>query len=158
MRSLSIRRESIESRNAYELIDALNAELAHRYPDPGASYFRLHAEEVVPGRGAFLIARSERTPVGCGAIRRIDPATAEIKCMYVPPKHRGAGIGRELLQKLEIISRELGVVRIVLEVGERQSEALHLYRNFGFTLTPSFGEYVGSRVSVCMEKQLAPAK
>ena len=154
MRSLAVRRESIESRDAYELIMALNAELAHRYPEPGANHFRLDADEVLPGRGAFVIARSERTPVGCGAIRRMDAATAEIKRMYVVPKHRGLGVGHAILQKLETVARELGVTRIVLETGERQPESVLLYQRFGFVRIPLFGEYVSSPLSVCMEKTL----
>ena len=154
MRSLVIRRESIESQDASALIAALNAELSHRYPEPGANHFRLDAQEVAPGRGAFLIARSERQPVACGAIRRLDVATAEIKRMYVLPKHRGLGVGRELLQHLEVVARELAVERIVLETGVRQPEALALYKRAGFAEIPRFGEYEGSNLSVCMEKRL----
>src|SRR5688572_18192676 len=127
MRSLVIHRESIESQDASALIAALNAELAHRYPEPGANYFRLDASEVAPGRGAFLIARSDRQPVGCGAIRKLDEASAELKRMYVLPKHRGQGVGRDLLQHLETVGRELGVSRLVLETGTRQPEAMALY-------------------------------
>jgi len=156
MRSLTIRRESIESHEASGLIAALNAELAHRYPEPGASHFRLEASEVAPGRGAFLIARSERTPVGCGAIRRLDAGTAEIKRMYVLPNHRGRGVGRELLQHLEAIARELGAQRIVLASGVRQPESLALYKHCGFAEIPLFGEYLDSPLSVCMEKHLSP--
>ena len=158
MRSLAVRRESIESRDAYELIMALNAELAHRYPEPGANHFRLDADEVMPGRGAFVIARTERTPLGCGAIRKMDAATAEIKRMYVVPKHRGLGVGHAILQKLEAVARDLGVTRIVLETGERQPESVLLYQRFGFVQIPWFGEYIGSPLSVCMEKTLPPAK
>lgn len=158
MRSLVIRRESIESHDASELIAALNAELSHRYPEPGANHFRLHAEEVVPGRGAFLIARVERIPVGCAAIRRMDAVTAEIKRMYVIPKHRGLGIGRELMQHLEHVALELGVQRIVLETGVRQPESLALYKRMGFEQIPLFGEYLGSSLSICMEKRVAPQR
>ncbi len=154
MRSLVVHRESLESRAAYELITALNAELSHRYPEPGATHFRLSAEEVAPGRGAFMIARSENIPVGCGAIRRLDATTAEIKRMYVAPNHRGVGIGREILKKLETIALDLGVHRLVLETGPRQPESIALYRRCGFVEIPPFGEYVDSPLSLCMEKSL----
>jgi GNAT superfamily N-acetyltransferase len=159
MRQLTVRRESIESRDAHELIMALNAELSHRYPEPGANHFRLDAEEVLPGRGAFVIARTDqRMPVGCGAIRRMDAATAEIKRMYVIPKHRGMGAGRAILEKLEQVALELGVTRIVLETGERQPEAIALYEHGGFARIPLFGEYADSPISVCMEKVLPLAR
>jgi GNAT superfamily N-acetyltransferase len=159
MRQLTVRRESIESRDAHELIMALNAELAHRYPEPGANHFHLDVEAVLPGRGAFVIARSEqRIPIGCGAIRRMDSTTAEVKRMYVVPKHRSMGAGRAILEKLEQVAHELAVQRIVLETGERQQEAIALYEHCGYVKIPLFGEYADSPLSVCMEKTLAPAK
>jgi GNAT superfamily N-acetyltransferase len=159
MRLLVVRRESIESRDAHVLIMALNAELAHRYPEPGANHFRLDIEEVLPGRGAFVIARADqRIPIGCGAIRRMDTTTAEVKRMYVVPKHRGMGVGRAILEKLEHVARELAVTRIVLETGERQPESIALYQHCGFVKIPLFGEYVDSPLSICMEKTLASAK
>jgi GNAT superfamily N-acetyltransferase len=88
----------------------------------------------------------------------MDTSTAEIKRMYVMPNHRGMGAGRAILEKLEQVARELGVVRIVLEAGERQPEALALYGHCGYRKIPLFGEYVASPLSVCMEKPLAPAK
>jgi putative acetyltransferase len=159
MRLFTVRRESIESREAHELIMALNAELSHLYPEPGANHFRLDVQEVMPGRGAFLIARTEqRVAVGCGALRRVDSQTAEIKRMYVSPRHRGAGVGRAIVEKCEQVARELGVSRIVLETGERQPEALTLYAHCGFARIPAFGEYENSPLSICMEKVLPPAK
>jgi len=159
MRLLAVRRESIESRDAHVLIMALNAELAHRYPEPGANHFHLDVEEVLPGRGAFVIARAEqRLPIGCGAIRRMDPATAEIKRMYVVPQRRSMGVGRAILEKLEHVALELAVSRIVLETGERQPEAIALYEHCGYVRIPLFGEYADSPLSICMEKSLARAK
>jgi putative acetyltransferase len=155
VRDLSVHRESIESRAAFELIAALDAELSHRYPEPGANHFRLEAEEVAPGRGAFLIARAARLPVGCGAIRRLDADTAEIKRMYVVPNQRRIGVGRKILERLEAIAAELHVQRIVLETGARQPESVALYRSYGFIDIPPFGEYIGSPLSLCMEKRLA---
>jgi putative acetyltransferase len=46
------------------------------------------------------------------------------------------------------------VRRLVLETGERQPEALALYRRAGFEVSPAFGEYLDSRLSVCMGKEL----
>ena len=159
MRLLAVRRESIESRDAHVLIMALNAELSHRYPEPGANHFHLDIEEVLPGRGAFVIARAEqRVPIGCGAIRRMDSTTAEIKRMYVVPQRRGMGAGKAILEKLEQVAHELAVTRIVLETGERQPEAIALYEHRGFVKIPPFGEYTDSPLSVCMEKTLTPAK
>jgi GNAT superfamily N-acetyltransferase len=153
--AIEIRREEITSAVAGGMIAALNGELSSLYPEQGANHFRLDLEEVVEGRGAFLVAYSSGKPLGCGAIRRLDGNTAEIKRMYVEPSARGRGVGRVVLRALEAEARRLeGVDRIVLETGERQLEALGLYRSAGFVRIPAFGEYVGSPLSVCMEKRI----
>lgn len=93
--------------------------------------------------------------MGCGAIRRLNDAEAEIKRMYVVPGMRGQGLGRSIVAALEEIAAGLGVSRLVLETGERQPEAIALYSGAGFSRIPAFGEYVGSAFSVCMAKDLA---
>ena len=61
-----------------QLIRALNAALEARYPEDGANFFRLDAEEVTEGRGGFFVAYIDRNPVGCGAVRRIEPGVFEL--------------------------------------------------------------------------------
>jgi len=152
--SVEIRREDILSPVVQRLISALNAELDARYPEEGANHFRLDPEEVADGRGAFLVAYLDGKPVGCGAVRRIEPGVAEIKRMFVAPEARGRGVGRHVLLELEAEAQRLGATRLVLETGPRQPEALALYIRAGFIEIPLFGEYIGSEFSVCMAKQL----
>ena len=76
------------------MIEALNGELSGRYPEAGANHFRLDAGEVADGRGAFLVAYAGSQPVACGAIRRLDAGTAEIKRMYVAPPSAARGSPR----------------------------------------------------------------
>src|SRR5687767_14312123 len=104
---LEIRREEINSTVAARLISALNAELSLRYPEEGANHFRLDSNEVEQGRGAFLVAYALGKAVGCGAIRRLDSNTAEIKRMYVNPAARGHGVARAVLAALEAEARHL---------------------------------------------------
>jgi GNAT superfamily N-acetyltransferase len=151
---IAIRRAHLLSPLASELILALNSELTERYPEDGANFFHLAADEVSEGRGGFFIAYSADTPVGCGAVRVIEPSVAEIKRMYVAPGARGRGIGRRILDTLEIEARQLGARRIVLETGPRQPEAIALYSQADFVEIPLFGEYVGSQFSICMAKDL----
>jgi GNAT superfamily N-acetyltransferase len=152
--SIEVRREEISSVVVQQLIAALNLELEARYPEEGANFFRLDAEEVADGRGAFLVAYLDGRAVGCGAVRRNEPGVAEIKRMYVAPEARGRGVGRRMLDELEAVARQLGVRRLVLETGPRQPEALALYRHAGFVDIPLFGDYVGAEFSVCMAKEL----
>jgi putative acetyltransferase len=152
--AVSVVRADILSPIAQELIRALNAEMTARYPEDGATFFRLDADEVAEGWGAFLIAYLGPRPVACGAVRRIDEGVGEIKRMYVSSDVRGRGIGRAVLAALEAEARGLGLRRLLLETGIRQAEALALYRRAGFSLIPPFGEYVHSPLSACMAKDL----
>jgi putative acetyltransferase len=155
-RELEVRREELVSPVAAALITALNSELAAMYNNPAANHFRLEATEVAPGNGAFLVAYNNGAPVGCGAIRRLDERTAEIKRMYVAPEWRGRGVGRVVLEALEAEGRQLGVVRMVLETGTLQDRALAMYRSCGYAVIPAFGEYVGApATSICMGKELS---
>jgi GNAT superfamily N-acetyltransferase len=155
MSDLRLESVALDSPTARPLIHALNAELMQRYPEEGAKHFRLDPAEVADGRGAFLIAFHNEVAVGCGAVRLISETDAEIKRMYVTPVCRGQGIGGVILEALEAHARRLGASRLVLEAGERQPEALALYRRAGFIPIPNFGEYANSPLSLCMAKDIA---
>jgi putative acetyltransferase len=152
--AITIQRVELLSPAAQALIAALNAELSSIYLEQGATHFRLDPDEVADGQGAFLVATRAAKAVGCGAVRRIDGQTGEIKRMYVPPEERGKGLSRLLLNALESEARKLGLSRVVLETGVRQLAALALYEKAGFSRIEPFGEYIGSPLSVCMAKDL----
>jgi GNAT superfamily N-acetyltransferase len=150
----TIAREPLSSPDAQRLIASLNAELSVIYPNPADNFFELAEEQTAGDRGVFLLARVDGRPVGCGALRRIDTTTGEIKRMYVAPAARGTGLGRRLLDELERHARGLGLRRLVLETGPRQPEAIGLYQRAGFARIPCFGEYRHAPLSVCMAKPL----
>ena len=154
--AIRVERADIRSPEAFALISALNAELTAAYSDtPGANHFRVDADEVAPGRGAYLIAWRAAMPIGCGAVRRYDEETAEIKRMYVVPSERSNGVGRRIVGALEREARALGVARVLLETGTRQEAAIALYEKLGFARIPPYGEYMASAAtSVCMQKRL----
>jgi GNAT superfamily N-acetyltransferase len=138
---------------ARALMAALDAHLAALYP-AAENFTELAPEEVSGGRGVFLVAQEDGAVVACGAVRFRDGTTAEVKRMWVRPESRGHGHARALLGELERWAADQGAQRLVLETGERQAEALGLYRSSGFTPIPCFGEYAASASSICMEKRL----
>jgi putative acetyltransferase len=152
--SLSISAEAFDSRDAQRLIAALDAGLAQLYPPEQRFGPNLKAQHLEAGRGIFLIARDDGRAVGSGAIRLIDPTTAEVKRMYVEPDQRGKGVGRAVLARLDEAARQMGAARLVLETGIHSPEALALYRGAGFRQIDCWGEYATSPTSVCMEKIL----
>src|SRR5688572_11956275 len=156
MGTVEIRRSTLASPDAARLIAALNAELKATFPEPGATHFSLTGAEVGTGAGAFVVAYLDEVAVGCGAVRRLDEATAELKRMYVDSSVRGRGIGRALVEALEREARVLGITRIVLETGTRLAPAIRLYEAMGYKRIPLFGEYLSSpETSLCFGKPLA---
>jgi GNAT superfamily N-acetyltransferase len=90
-------------------------------------------DEVTPPRGNFLVVRADDgNPIGCGAVKLLDPRTAEIKRMWLAPEARGQGLGRQLLDALEGAARELGATEGRLDTHESLGAALALYRNAGW--------------------------
>jgi len=153
--SITVTRAGLTDAASRALIGALNAELSVAYPEPGATHFGLLPEEVAVGRGAFLIIYQEGTPVGCGALRLLDPGTGELKRMYVSPALRGRGLGRRLVTALETEALALGVRQLVLETGIRQTAAIALYRAAGFQPIPLYGDYrLSAETSICLGKEL----
>jgi GNAT superfamily N-acetyltransferase len=102
-----------------------------------------------------VLACDGETPVGCGAIREIEPGTMEVKRMYTLPEQRGKGIAGKVLAELEQWAAELGITRCVLETGKRQPDAISLYLGKGYRIIPNYGQYMLVDNSVCFEKLLS---
>ncbi len=92
--------------------------------------------------------------VGCGALKKYDDNSAEIKRMFTLPEMRGKGIASKIVSELEIWSKELGFSKIILETGIRQKEAIALYEKCGYQKIPNYGQYSGKENSYCYEKIL----
>ena len=151
---ITVEVEPFESADARRLIAALDEHLASRYPPAQRFGPNLKPEHVESGRGTFVIAREDGRAVGCGALRRLDETSSEVKRMYVEPSMRGRGVAKAVLDHLEATARALGSRRLVLETGTLQAEAIGLYRKAGFKVIDCFGEYAASPTSVCFEKAI----
>ena len=112
--------------------------------------------------GVVLVARQpDGTPVGCGALRPLEPGVAEVKRMYVVPEARGRGVSRALLAALEAAAVDRGWTTLRLETGPRQPEAIGLYESAGYRPIAAFGRYVEEPDAGCSlyyERSLDPAR
>ncbi len=151
---ITIAAEPFDSADARRLVAALDAHLASRYEPEQRFGPNLKPTQLASGLGTFLVARVDGRAVGCGAVRLLDPATVEVKRMYVEPEQRGQGVAKEILKHLEDAGRELGAKRSVLETGVFQDEAIGLYLWAGYTQVDCWGEYRSSPTSVCYEKTI----
>jgi GNAT superfamily N-acetyltransferase len=101
-----------------------------------------------------VMAYDNETAVGCGAFKKYDHETAEIKRMFVFPEHRGKGIAGRVLSTLEQWAAEEGFSGCILETGKKMTDAIRLYQSKNYQLTENYGQYIGVESSVCMKKQL----
>ena len=137
------------------MLEEFSADLANRYrdlSDHGLWAFR--PEEVTPGRTAFVLARLDGNPVGCGALCGLEDEIAEIKRLFVVAGARGHGVAVRILAKLEDLARDFGYEGIRLETGVKQPESMALFGKAGYYRIPNFGRYAKSPVSACFEKRI----
>ena len=85
-----------------------------------------------PPSGRLYIARRGGEAVGIGAVRRLSDSAAEVQRMYVPPQHRGAGVGRLIVERLLADARAIGYTELRLESLRFLTAAHALYRAVGF--------------------------
>jgi GNAT superfamily N-acetyltransferase len=133
------RREPLDGRAGRRLLDAFHKEVVTIYPfwSPAVGP-TAEPQEFQPPSGAFLVVYGDGEPIGCGGFKRLDMQTAEIKRMYVAPEARSRGLGRRILERLEVGARTAGYSFVRLDTGDRQPEALRLYRSAGYREIPDY--------------------
>ncbi|MFF3844166.1 GNAT family N-acetyltransferase [Streptomyces sp. NPDC002328] len=90
---------------------------------------------LAPPEGRLLVARYEGAPVGSAGVRLLDPATAELKRVFLLPEARGRGGAALLVAAAEDAARALGAARMVLDTRGDLIEARTLYARLGYTET-----------------------
>jgi len=149
--------ESVDPQGVVALALLKEAALEARalYPDLLPADAPLPTNPPPQAGSAYFVAFLDGTAVGCGALRRLDETTAEIRRMYVLQSHRRLGIARALLQHLERAASELRYEKLRLETGNRQLPAMALYESCGYARIPPFGEHIDDPTSVCFEKHVS---
>src|SRR5437879_13870532 len=92
-------------------------------------------------RAPYFVASLAGPPVGCGALRPLNGATAEVRRMYVLQAYRRSGVARALLAHLQRAASTLHYTILRIETGNRQLSAMALYESFGFKRMAPFGEH-----------------
>ena len=157
MNGTTLRIEPVDPQGAAAMALLREAALEARalYPELFTPDSPMPCNEPPAPRSIYLVAFDGEAPVGCGALRPLDEATAEVRRMYVLREARRGGIAAALLARLEAVARALGYDALRLETGFRQQAAMALYESHGFRRIPPFGPYADDPASVCFEKRLA---
>lgn len=146
---ITLLKTNSNNKDFQKLVAQLDADLAIRDGEDHAFYNQFNK---ITNIKYALVAYENDIPVGCGALKEIEPDAMEVKRMYVPPEHRGKGIATQILSALEDWAKELSYKKCILETGKRQPEAIALYNKNGYTVIPNYGPYAGIENSVCFEK------
>ncbi|MFI9052872.1 GNAT family N-acetyltransferase [Streptomyces sp. NPDC053427] len=96
------------------------------------------------------------TLVGCGAIKRLDAAHAELKSMRTRPSRKRSGVASLLLAHILTESTRRGFTRLSLETGAAEFflPARTLYEKFGFRECGPFAGYRPDPNSTFMTRAL----
>ncbi|MFP4273802.1 MAG: GNAT family N-acetyltransferase [Paracoccaceae bacterium] len=137
-----------EARALIEQSHALMRRLFPAEPNHGLSAAALRGPDI-----RFFVAREFDTTLGIAALAQRQ-GYGEVKSLFTAPFARGRGVGRRLLDRIELEARHLNIPLLRLETGTGLDEALALYRKAGFTDCGPFGDYEENGSSLFMEKPL----
>ena len=120
------------SADARHCLAAYAADIDERFPEGFDPSALVRPHEVSGAAGAFLVAYEEGRPVGCGALRGLEPGVGEIRHVWVHPGARRLGLARRILDGLEreAVARGHGIVR--LDTHAALTEAQAMYRACGY--------------------------
>ena len=82
----------------------------------------------IPPAGIYYIIQINGSIIGMGALRKLNKNIGEIKRMYIKPKYRGKGFGKEMLGLLLKKGQEFGFSSILLDTGKFMVAAQQVYR------------------------------
>jgi ribosomal protein S18 acetylase RimI-like enzyme len=86
-----------------------------------------------PGEGEGIwVAEADRERIGAVILSDQGDGLSRLRMFVLRPEHRGAGVGRRLLEELLASARAAGYERMELDTFSELRAAAHLYRGAGF--------------------------
>ena len=148
-KNICLKRTNSKNQDFVKLVLLLDEDLAIRDGEDHAFYAQFNKINTLKH---VVIAYENDIAIGCGAIKKHEDSTAEIKRMFILPQIRGKGFASKILKELEKWASELSFNKCILETGIKQVEAIALYNKNGYALISNFGPYLGVNESKCFEK------
>ena len=91
-------------------------------------------------QGSMYIAYVDGKPAGCGGLHRIDADTCELKRLYVRPGFRGHHLAKVIFEQILADAKEGGYRGMVLDTFPVLTEAIEMYKNYGFYEIPRYND------------------
>lgn len=135
-----------------KLIGLLDEDLDGRYGELQKKYKQHNRIDFI--KDVVVICKNGE-PVACGAFKEFDNNSVEMKRVFVKKEFRRQGLSRLVMGKLEETAKGKGYECAVLETGQKQYEAINLYKTLGYEVIPNYGPYIGNLNSICMKKRLS---
>ena len=85
-----------------------------------------------PPTGQLLLTYEADQPIGCVALRQLEPQVCEMKRLYVRPAWRRHRLGRTLAERIIATARELGYASMRLDTLASLKPAISLYYSLNF--------------------------
>ena len=96
----------------------------------------------------------EGQAVACGAIRELDESCVEVTHIYVKPEHRKKGLGRKILETLELQALWQGYMSTALVAALGMKDATRLFRSSGYEAAYGWKPWTEEKNFVCMLKDI----
>lgn len=104
----------------------------------------------------FWTAWEDDELLGCGALKKLDLRSGEVKSMRTAKVHRRKGVASKILEHIIAEAEQRSYERLNLETGSfpEFAPARALYTLYGFEYRSPFAEYIDDPNSVFMTKKL----
>lgn len=126
-------------KNALELFSEHDDYMIDFLGDDKWCYTRYNENENLEN---IWVAYSDDFPIGCIAYRTKSDGVGEVKRLYIRKDHRGNGLSKVLLKKVEDYAKEQGCNTLFLDTRITLEPAVSVYRSFGYNIVFQQGLYI----------------
>lgn len=129
---------------------------------PVGPYTRNMLRRIFGMKGSFSIIAEDQGKIAAYIIvLPLDDTSADIESIAVDPEYQRTGLGSALMDKIEKIMLQRGYSVSILEVRDKNEEALGFYRKHGYEIIAHMPKYYhevfrGTRGAYRMRKTLSP--
>ncbi len=141
-----------------EIADLLQEHLENMYQiTPPESVHALDLEALRSPDISFWTAWEKDELLGCGALKKLDVSSGEVKSMRTAKAHRRQGVASKILEHIIAVAQQRAYKCLYLETGAMAAfaPAQALYARYGFEYRGPFADYIDDPNSVFMVKSLA---